>query len=61
MFGTQFLNAQQIAQKLGISYTYFFKVLKRGGNCPYHQLGNDRRKYYVLEEVEHWLLESTQK
>lgn len=56
MFGTQLLNARQVAQKLGISYTYFFKMLKKGENCPYHQLGQDGRKYYILDEVENWLL-----
>lgn len=26
MFGTELLNARQIAEELGISYTYFFKL-----------------------------------
>ncbi len=28
MFGTELLNARQVAEKLGISYTYFFKIRK---------------------------------
>lgn len=57
MFGTELLNARQVAEKLGISYTYFFKIRKSG--CPYHQLGNQGRKYYVLKEVQDWLLVSS--
>ncbi len=57
MFGTELLNARQVAEKLGISYTYFFKIRK--GGCPYHQLGNQGRKYYVLKEVQDWLLVSS--
>ena len=53
MFGTELLNARQIAEELGISYTYFFKLIKNG--CPYHQLGDQGRKYYVLKEVQEWL------
>ncbi len=57
MFGTELLNARQVAKELGISYTYFFKLRKNG--CPYHQLGNQGRKYYVLKEVQDWLLVSS--
>lgn len=58
MFGTELLNARQIAEELGISYTYFFKLIKNG--CLYHQLGDQGRKYYVLKEVQEWLLVSSQ-
>lgn len=57
MFGTELLNARQVAKELGISYTYFFKLRKNG--CSYHQLGNQGRKYYVLKEVQDWLLVSS--
>ena len=30
MFGTELLNARQMADELGISYTYFFKLIKSG-------------------------------
>lgn len=59
MFGKELLNARQIAKELGISYTYFFKIRKEG--CPYHQLGNQGRKYYVLKEVQDWLLVNSQR
>lgn len=58
MFGTELLNARQVAKELGISYTYFFKLRKNG--CPYHQLGEQGRKYYILSEVQEWLLVSSQ-
>lgn len=58
MFGTELLNARQLAKELGISYTYFFKLKKSG--CPYHQLGEQGRKYYILSEVQEWLLVSSQ-
>lgn len=54
MFGDILLNARQIAQKLGVSYTYFFKLIDNG--CPYHQLTEAGRKYYVFDEVQAWLL-----
>lgn len=57
MFGTELLNARQVAKELGISYTYFFKLRKNG--CPYHQLGERGRKYYILREVQEWLLVSS--
>lgn len=59
MFGTELLNARQVAKELGISYTYFFKLRKNG--CPYHQLGEQGRKYYILREVQEWLLVSSQR
>lgn len=31
MFGTELLNARQIVEELGISYTYFFKLIKTLG------------------------------
>ena len=58
MFGTELLNARQLAKELGISYTYFFKLKKSG--CPYNQLGEQGRKYYILSEVQEWLLVSSQ-
>lgn len=55
MFGTDLLNAQQMAKRLGVSYTYFFKLIKNG--CPYRQLTPNGRKYYLPSEVESWLKE----
>ena len=53
MFGTELLNARQMADELGISYTYCFKLIKNG--CPYHQLTERGRKYYLPAEVKQWL------
>lgn len=60
MYGTNLLNARQLAAKLQVCNTTFFKTLhqqnNKGDYCPYHQLGPHSRKYYVLEEVQAWLL-----
>lgn len=54
MFGEKVLNGKQVATALGISQGYLYKLLASG--LPYHQLDEHSRKYYVLNEVEEWLL-----
>lgn len=60
MYGTELLNAHQLAQALGVGNTTIFKMLKQKNNqgrtCPVHQLAPGCRKYYRLEEVKKWLL-----
>lgn len=60
MYGTDLLNAKQLAQELKVCNTTLFKILKqtnqKGEVCPVHQLGSNGRKYYVLAEVRQWLL-----
>lgn len=53
MFGNQILNAKELRQKLGISSSFFYRLLKNG--LPYHQLDKNSRKFYFLDEVETWL------
>ncbi|WP_318630206.1 helix-turn-helix transcriptional regulator [Limosilactobacillus reuteri] len=59
LYGTNLLNARQLASALNVCNTTLFKMLHQtnrdGEHCPYHQLGSGR-KYYVLEEVQQWLL-----
>lgn len=54
IFGQEVLNAKQLIQKLGISNSFFYKLLNAG--LPYHQLNDNSRKYYFLDEVEDWLI-----
>lgn len=60
MFGTELLNAHQLATALGIGDTTLFKIIKKENNhgepCPVHQLAPGCRKYYRLSEVKQWLL-----
>lgn len=53
IFGSEILNAKQLAEKLGISRNYLLKMVNSG--LPYHQLGEESRKYYIFDEVEDWL------
>nr|WP_283601095.1 hypothetical protein [Ligilactobacillus aviarius] len=53
MFGDEILNAKQLREKLGVSSSFFYQLLKKG--LPYHQLDDKSRKYYFLDEVEDWL------
>ena len=59
MFGTEWLNARQLAVALGVSYTTLFKLLKvtntSGERCPFHRMTQHSRKYYSLDEVKKWL------
>lgn len=59
MYGTDLLNARQLAKELGIGNTTLFKMLKQknneGATCPTHQLAPGFRKYYRLDEVKEWL------
>ena len=60
MYGTKLINARQLADALGVCNTTLFKMLKqrnqRGDPCPFHQLGPNSRKYYVLDEVQQWIV-----
>lgn len=60
MYGSKLLNARQLIRALNIGSTTFFKIARRknhhGQPIPAHQLSPDSRKYYVLEEVQEWLL-----
>lgn len=60
MFGTELLNARQLAEALGVGNTTLFKIIKqknnRGESCPVHQLAPGCRKYYDLKEVKQWIL-----
>lgn len=47
------LNATQLCKKIGISTAYLNKMVKQG--CPYHQMVEGRRKYYILTEVLEWI------
>lgn len=54
MFGKDILNGKQLCDALGISTTLLYRLIKNG--MPYHQLSTSSRKYYNLEEVKKWLL-----
>ncbi|MEK1378053.1 helix-turn-helix domain-containing protein [Limosilactobacillus fermentum] len=54
MFGKNILNGKQLCEKLGISTTLLYRLLKQG--MPYHQLSTGSRKYYNIDEVQQWLL-----
>ncbi|WP_318605531.1 hypothetical protein [Limosilactobacillus reuteri] len=56
MFGNEILNGRQLCNQLGISTTILYSLIDNG--LPYHQLTANSRKYYILNEVENWLLES---
>ena len=56
MFGKQILNGKQLRDVLGISTTLMYQLLKAG--MPYHKLTVGSRRYYNLNEVEQWLLNS---
>ena len=53
ILGNEILNAKEAAAKLGISKSYFFKLVKHG--MPYHQIGLNSRKYYIISEIIEWL------
>lgn len=53
MIGNEILNAKEAAEKLGISKSYFFKLVKQG--MPYHRIGLNSRKYYIVSEIIEWL------
>ncbi|KJY57384.1 Uncharacterized protein JF75_03990 [Lactobacillus kimbladii] len=53
MFGNELLNARQIAKKLEISNTYFFKLTKLG--MPFHRITPGGRKFYNYDEVVNWI------
>lgn len=55
MFGDELLNGKQLVAELGISTSYLYTLLRAG--LPYHQLGTNSRKYYLLPEVKNWLLQ----
>lgn len=50
---TQILNLKQLSQRLGCSQNHIYKLIAQG--MPYHQLSDDSRRYYVLDEVLDWL------
>lgn len=54
MFGQDILNGKQLCEKLGISTTLLYRLIKNG--MPYHQLSTASKKYYNLNEVKDWLL-----
>lgn len=54
MFGKEILNGRQLCKALGISTTLLYRLLKQG--MPYHKLSTASRKYYMLKEVQEWLL-----
>ncbi|ARD06169.1 hypothetical protein B1745_00150 [Lactobacillus amylolyticus] len=47
------LNVKELCNELNISTTFFYKMKKAG--MPYHQLCDNSRAYYILDEVEEWL------
>lgn len=53
MIGKNILNAKEAAKQLGVSKSYFFKLVKQG--MPYHQISSNSRKYYVISEIIEWL------
>lgn len=56
MFGDVILNGKQLCEELGISTTILYNLVNNG--LPYHQLTANSRKYYILNEVKSWLLDS---
>ena len=54
MFGEEILNGKQLTKQLGISRTFLYSLLDEG--LPNHRLGNRSRRYYILSEVEEWLI-----
>lgn len=55
-FGNNILNGKELRKQLGISTTVQYQLLKAG--MPYLQISPNGRKYYNLESVEQWLLDS---
>ena len=49
----EYLTANEICEKLKISYTTLYRLVKKG--LPYLKVGNQQR--FVFEEVEQWLKE----
>lgn len=56
MLDGQILNGKQLREALGISTTLQYRLLQSG--MPYHCLATASRKYYNLEEVKKWLLDT---
>lgn len=56
MFGKSVLNGKQLCNQLGMSTTLLYRLLDSG--MPYHQLTKSSRRYYILEEVQTWLLKA---
>lgn len=54
-FGKNILNGKQLRSELGISTTLYYQLVEAGMPCL--QLSPNSRKYYSLEDVEHWLIE----
>ena len=54
MFGKEILNGKQLCDELGIGTTILYRLLDNG--LPFHQLTTPSRKYYILAEVEDWLV-----
>lgn len=53
---TQILNLKQLSKRLGCSQNHIYKLIAQG--MPFHQLSDDSRRYYVLDEVLDWLKSS---
>lgn len=53
MFGTEILNGKQLREKLGISTTIYYRLLKNG--MPYKKLTANSRRYFEINEVKKWL------
>lgn len=51
MFGSDLLNATQLANALGVSVSTVYKFRKAG--LPYYVIGSGR-KYYKLADFENW-------
>lgn len=56
MFGKEILNGKQLCEKLGISTIILYQLIDNG--MPYHQLTTNSKKYYIIDEIEQWLLQA---
>lgn len=53
MVNEQIVNLKTLANILGCSQSHVYTLI--GVGMPYHQLGPQSRRYFVVEEVISWL------
>lgn len=55
MFGDEILNGKQLIERLGISHSFLYRLLRAG--LPSHRLDGSSRRYYIYAEVRQWLFQ----
>lgn len=49
----QIFNLKEISQVIGCSTGHVYKLIRQG--MPYHQLDENSRRYFIVDEVVEWL------